>query len=41
MLHLFVCFVPSLFSCHEKATMALYFGRTRWICCLFEATKQR
>jgi len=28
---LFVCylFVPSLFSCHEKATVALYFGRIR------------
>jgi len=23
----FVCFVPSLPSCHEKATVALYFGR--------------
>jgi len=23
---LFVCFVPSLSSCHEKATVALYFG---------------
>jgi len=28
----FVCFVPCLSSCHEKATVALYFGRirTRW-----------
>jgi len=55
-------FVPYLSSCHEKAMVALYFGRihtrlavihfrvfrlflwlftTDWICCLFEATKQR
>jgi len=26
---LFVCFAPSLSSCHEKATVALYFGRIR------------
>jgi len=26
---LFVCFVPSLSCCHEKATVALYFGRIR------------
>jgi len=26
---LFVCFVPSLSSCQEKATVALYFGRIR------------
>jgi len=23
----FACFLPSLSSCHEKATVALYFGR--------------
>jgi len=26
---LFVCFVPSLSSCHEKATVTLYFGQIR------------
>jgi len=26
---LFVCFVPSLSSSHEKATVALYVGRIR------------
>jgi len=26
---MFVCLVPSLSSCHEKATVALYFGRIR------------
>jgi len=25
----FVCFVPSLSSCHEKATVTLYLGRIR------------
>jgi len=24
---MFVCFVPSLSSCHEKPTVTLYFGR--------------
>jgi len=24
---MFACFIPSLCSCHEKATVALYFGR--------------
>jgi len=26
-LRYFVCFVPFLSSCHEKATVVLYFGR--------------
>jgi len=28
-LYLFVCFVPSLASYHEKVMVALYFGRVR------------
>jgi len=56
-----VLLCSSLSSCHEKAMVALYFGRIsiclgvvhfrifwlylstsyHWICCLFEATKQR
>jgi len=50
---LYCLFVSSLSSCHEKATVALYFERIRTrfgvvhltsyhlISCMFEATKQR